>query len=77
MTWRDKLKRVRRILLAEARGNEHNPEPSAHDEALIGSLIGLAQAIEEIGRHTKTPLIDTEYQPSHIPAVPPQGRPVT
>jgi hypothetical protein len=77
MTWLDKLKLVRRILLSEARGNENNPEPSDHDQALIGSLIGLTQAIEEIGRHTKTPLIDEESQPPDTPAAPPQGRPVT
>jgi hypothetical protein len=77
MTWLDKLKLVRRILLSEAGGNEHNPEPSDHDKALIGSLIGLTQAIEEIGRHTKTPLIDEESQPSHMPAASSLSRPVT
>jgi hypothetical protein len=77
MTWLDKLKFVRRILLAEAGGNEYYPEPSPHDQVLIASLIGLTQAIEEIGRHTKTPLIDEDSQPSHMPAALPEGRPVT
>jgi hypothetical protein len=64
MTWLDKIRSARKSLADTFRKAEQDEKyPLNEEEAEIGrGLILLTEAIEEIGRHAKTPLIDRDAE---------------